>query len=256
LSSFAETEASAGQFDGLRARDLEERLGVPKILLFERVGSTLDVAHALAADGTPAGTLVLADAQTAGRGRMGRSWRSEPGAGLWMTLIERPRDVSALGVFAVRAGLALAPVLDRYAGASVHLKWPNDLYLGSRKVGGILVEARWRENVPEWVAIGIGINVRTPHGEARAVGLGDSVSRVDVLAHAVPALRAAAARTGTLDASELAAFSARDLAVGRRCREPAVGRVCGITASGALLVDVASTIVEVRAGSLILEEEM
>lgn len=256
MSSFAETAASAAQFDGLTSRDLERRLGLPKVVLFERVGSTLDVAHALAADGAPGGTLVLADEQTAGRGRMGRTWRSEPGAGLWMTLIERPRDAAALTVFAVRVGLLLAPALERYVDATVGLKWPNDLYLGFRKLGGILVEARWRENVPEWVAIGVGINVKPPQGEARGIGLGNDVSRIDVLSDAVPAIRAAAARTGLLDESEVEAFALRDIAAGRRCREPVVGRVRGINASAALLVDVASTIVEVRAGSLVLEEEM
>jgi BirA family biotin operon repressor/biotin-[acetyl-CoA-carboxylase] ligase len=256
LSSFAEAEASAARFDGLTARDLEHRLGLPRVVLFEQIGSTLDVAHALAADGAPAGTLVLADAQTAGRGRMGRPWRSDPGAGLWMTLIERPRDAAALSVFAVRVGLLLAPALERYVDATVGLKWPNDLYLGLRKLGGILVEARWRENVPEWVAIGVGINVKPPESEGRGIGLGDDVSRIDVLLDVVPAIRVAAARTGLLDESEVEAFALRDIAAGHRCREPVVGRVRGIDASAVLLVDVGSTIVEVRAGSLVLEEEM
>ena len=66
-----------------------------------------------AAEGAPAGTLVVADAQTAGRGRSGRTWTSERGAGVWLTLIERPRDVDALDVLSLRVGLALAPALDR-----------------------------------------------------------------------------------------------------------------------------------------------
>jgi BirA family biotin operon repressor/biotin-[acetyl-CoA-carboxylase] ligase len=256
LSSSADTRPSAERFDHFAAGDLAELLGVPKVELYERVGSTLDVAHALAADGAPAGTLVLADEQTAGRGRMGRRWWSEPGAGLWMTLIERPRDAAALGVFAVRVGLQLAPALESYVDAPVRLKWPNDLYLGSRKLGGILVEARWRENVPEWVAIGVGINLRNPVGEARGVGLGEDVSRIEVLSGVVPAIRAAAARTGLLTESEIQAFALRDVALNRRCREPVAGRVLGIDSSAALLVDVGSTIAEVRAGSLVLEEEL
>ena len=221
------------------------------------------MAHDLAARGADAGTVVVADAQTAGRGRMGRSWRSEPGAGLWLTLIERPRDPSALDVLSLRVGLALAPALDPFADAEVRLKWPNDLYVGERKLGGILIEARWREGEPEWVAIGVGINLRPPASEPRAVGLRDGTPRDDVLAAIVPRLRAAAALAGPLTAAERSAFAGRDLAVGRRCREPAAGVVQGIDASGALLVAIASgdaspggpRVVAVRAGSLILEEE-
>src|SRR4051812_42306663 len=113
-----------------------------KLIEYDEVGSTLDVAHELAANGAEAGTLIVANAQTAGRGRMGRTWRSEPGAGLWITLIERPGDASALEVLSLRVGLALAPALDAFTDATVQLKWPNDLYLRGRKLGGILIEAR------------------------------------------------------------------------------------------------------------------
>jgi BirA family biotin operon repressor/biotin-[acetyl-CoA-carboxylase] ligase len=251
----------AGRYDGYRADDLERSLDLGKVVVFEQIGSTLDVAHALAAAGAPAGTLVLADAQTEGRGRMGRSWRSEPGAGIWLTLIERPVSASSLDVLSLRIGLALAPALDAFAGASpaVRLKWPNDVYLKGGKVAGILVEARWREQAPEWVAIGVGINVRAPSAEPRAAGLGDGVSRVDVLTAAIRGIRAAAATTrATLDATELASFAERDMAAGRRCVEPIAGRVRGIDATGSLVVDPidGGAAVAVRAGSLVLEEEM
>jgi BirA family transcriptional regulator, biotin operon repressor / biotin---[acetyl-CoA-carboxylase] ligase len=229
---------------------------LPRVVAFAEVGSTLDIAHALAADDAPAGTLILANAQTSGRGRMGRSWRSEAGAGIWMTLIERPRDVAALEVLSLRIGLSLAPVLDAFTASAVQLKWPNDLYVGARKLGGILVEARWRDSAPEWVAVGVGINVRAPENEPRAVGLGTTVSRVEVLSRLVPAMRDAATRTGSLDRDELDAFAARDAVVGRRCREPIAGSIRGVDASGALLIDVGSEIVVIRAGSLVLEEEL
>jgi BirA family biotin operon repressor/biotin-[acetyl-CoA-carboxylase] ligase len=224
--------------------------------MFREVGSTLDEAHALAAAGAPAGTLVLADAQTAGRGRMGRTWASEPGAGLWLTVIERPRDAEALGVLSLRIGLALAPVLDPFADSRVRLKWPNDLYVGAKKLAGILAEARWRDGAPEWVAIGVGINVRAPVSEPAAAGLRVGVSRDEVLRQVVPAIRDAASRSGPLDTTELSAFASRDLARGRPCSEPVAGTVRGIDASGALLVDVVSggppTVV--HAGSLVLGE--
>src|SRR5262245_11512084 len=110
-----------------------------RLIEYDEVGSTLDVAHEMAADGAEAGTLIVAKAQTAGRGRMGRTWRSEPGAGIWLTLIERPADASALEVLSLRVGLAMAPVLDAFTDAPIQLKWPNDLYLRDRKLAGILI---------------------------------------------------------------------------------------------------------------------
>ena len=230
-----------------------------RLIQFNEVTSTLDVAHDLAAKGAEAGTLIVADAQTAGRGRMGRSWRSEKGAGAWLTLIERPRDASALEVLSLRVGLALAPALDAFASAPVQLKWPNDLYVNDRKLAGILIEARWREGIPEWVAIGIGINLRPPASEARAIGLREGTPRDDVVEAIMPGLRHAAALTGALTDAERATFAARDWARGRRCREPVRGTVQGIDASGALLVALASgasrDVTAVRAGSLVLEDE-
>jgi BirA family transcriptional regulator, biotin operon repressor / biotin---[acetyl-CoA-carboxylase] ligase len=223
------------------------------------VGSTLDVAHDLAAKSAVAGTLVVADAQTAGRGRQGRSWRSESGAGVWLTLIERPTDSEAIEVLSLRVGLALAPVLDRLAESPIRLKWPNDLYVGSRKLAGILIEARWRERRPDWVAIGVGINLRPPATEGRAVGLREGTTRDAVLDAVIPAIRGAARRQGPLTGAELTAFADRDLAAGHRCVEPTAGVVQGLDPTGALLVDVSSRgskqIIVVRAGSLVLEED-
>lgn len=259
MSSSAERTA-AGRYDGQRGDDLEARFALPKVVVFDRVSSTLDVAHELAAAGAPAGTLVLADAQSTGRGRQGRSWRSEPGAGIWLTTIERPVDARALDVLSLRVGLALAPALDAFADERVRLKWPNDLYTKGHKLGGILIEARWRDGVPEWIAIGVGINVRAPLGEARAIGMRAGVSRLDVLDAILPPLRAAADAAGPLTGDELAAFAARDVAAGRECTQPVEGRVRGIDASGQLLVDVASGdagagTVAVRAGSLVFQGE-
>jgi BirA family biotin operon repressor/biotin-[acetyl-CoA-carboxylase] ligase len=236
-----------------------------RVLKYEEVGSTLDVAHELAQEGAEAGTLIVADAQTAGRGRLGRSWRSESGAGIWLTLIERPRDASALDVLSLRVGLALAPALDAFSHERVELKWPNDLYVMRRKLAGILIEARWREGEPEWVAIGVGVNLRPPASEPKAIGLREGVSRDAVLEAIMPGLRAAASLTGPLTDYERTVFADRDFAAGRRCSEPVKGLVKGIDASGALLVDVSSdatnttpahvTTTAVRVGSLVLEEE-
>lgn len=245
---------AASRYDGQAADDLARSLGVPRVVLYEAVGSTLDVAHELAAQGAPAGTLVVADRQTAGRGRQGRRWLSGAGGGLWLTLIERTADAEALGVLSLRVGLALATALDAFAGEAVRLKWPNDLHLPGGKLAGILVEARWREQRAEWVAIGVGINVVAP-ASLPAAGLRGGTSRVDVLRAIVPAIRAAASRAGSLDAQELERWRRRDLAAGRACAEPLEGVVQGIGADGALLVRTVSGIEAARSGSLVFVEE-
>ena len=114
----------AAAYDGVSAPALAERLRVPALLLFDQVGSTLDVAHRFAPDARD-GTLVLADEQTAGRGRHGRRWASAAGAGIWLTLIERPTDARALDVLALRCGLYGAEAMDDLAGEAIGVKWPN-----------------------------------------------------------------------------------------------------------------------------------
>jgi BirA family transcriptional regulator, biotin operon repressor / biotin---[acetyl-CoA-carboxylase] ligase len=240
------------RYDGATAPALAERCGVPQVVVLPTTPSTMDEAHALAARGAAAGTIVLADAQTAGRGRAGRRWASEPGLGIWLSLIERPRDARALDVLSLRLGLFAARELDRFAGTRLRLKWPNDIYAGDRKLAGILVEARWRDGQPEWVTIGFGLNVSPPASVPEAAGLLAGTERLEVLAALVPALRLAAAATGFLTVDELEAFASRDLAVGRACTAPLAGTVDGITADGALRVMTAAGPSTARGGSLLL----
>jgi BirA family transcriptional regulator, biotin operon repressor / biotin---[acetyl-CoA-carboxylase] ligase len=196
---------------------------------------------------------VIANEQTAGRGRGGKSWQSSPGAGLWLTLIERPADTSGLGVLSLRVGLAAAEALDRFAPEPIRLKWPNDLYIDRSKLAGILVEARWREQSVEWIAIGLGVNVLPPENISGAAWLEPGTSRIDVLTELIPGLRAAASDIGPLDEGELDEFNARDLARGKACTEPARGWVAGINSAGELLVTIADSVASFRSGSLVLE---
>jgi BirA family transcriptional regulator, biotin operon repressor / biotin---[acetyl-CoA-carboxylase] ligase len=243
------------RYDGFTGAELASALALPAVDLHAEIGSTLDVAHALADQGAPAGTLVLAESQTAGRGRQGRAWSSEPGRGIWLTLVERPATAEAVEVLSLRLALAAARVLDRFATELIGLKWPNDLYVGAGKLAGILIEARWREGRLDWLAIGLGVNVRRPHGAVNAAWLRDGVSRTEVLARLVPALREATRVHGALDDAELGEYAGRDMARGRRCLQPAEGWVAGLDASGAVLIDTGTTIVRARAGSLVLMEE-
>lgn len=216
----------------------------------------MDTAHEFAADGAPAGTLVIAEEQTLGRGRAGRTWHSARGRGIWMTLIERPRDPGALDVLSLRVGLRLANVLERWTDGPVRLKWPNDLFVGDGKLAGVLIEARWRGDRPDWVAIGLGVNLVSPTeavGGTVASGLVDADPHA-VLAEMVPALRAAAFATGHLDVSELEAFARRDLATGRIVSAPGEGRVRGISETGELIIDSAGGVARHRAGSLMFAD--
>ena len=242
------------RFDGATREELEQTLDLPLVELLDTTTSTLDVAHRLASTGAPSGTLILANEQTAGRGREGKSWQSSAGAGLWLTLIERPKDTSGLGVLSLRVGLVAAEALDRFAAEPIRLKWPNDLYIDREKVAGILVEARWRQSVVEWVAIGLGVNVRVPDNIDSSAGLEPGTDRLDVLTELVPGLRAAARAQGPLRPEEMEEFNARDLARGKTCVQPALGRVAGISATGELLVALADSVTPYRSGSLVLEE--
>ena len=241
-------------WEGESGETLARVLDLPRVEVRRSVPSTMDIAHELAGAGAAAGTLVLADEQTAGRGRGGARWHSPAGSGIWMTLIERPNDARALDVLSIRLGLKAAPVLERHADAPIRLKWPNDVLAGTGKLGGILVESRWRESFVDWAAIGIGVNVERPPG-GEGASLRSGTRRLDVLAELVPALRAAARARGALTAAELEAWAARDHAAGRRCRLPVAGRVRGLAADGSLIVERDGATALARTGSLVLEEE-
>jgi BirA family biotin operon repressor/biotin-[acetyl-CoA-carboxylase] ligase len=250
-----ESDVIATSFDGIATPALRELLRVPAVHAFSRAGSTLDVAHRLAAAGAPHGALVIADAQTRGRGRGGKHWSSPPGTGLWLTLVARPATADSIRVLTVRLGLAVATVLDRFATHRVQLKWPNDLYVDGGKLGGLLVEARWRGAVPEWLAVGVGINVRAPVEMPGAAGLVPGTGRVAVLAAVVPAVIAALARLGpALADHEVDAYASRDMVAGRRAAAPASGVILGINAAAELRIATTAGEVAISSGSLVLSE--
>lgn len=224
-----------------------------------RVGSTQDEVHAWGEAGRPHGSALLALEQGAGRGSRGRAWASPPG-GLWMSVLLRPAGAAAAEVLSLRAGLAIAAVIETLPGVPpVRIKWPNDLMLGARKVGGILCEARWRGELPAWVAVGVGLNVSNPlpaELQGGATGLGEHTRppRLEPLARAVrDALLPIADLPEQLGAAELLAFERRDWLRGRRIVAPEEGRAIGLTPDGALRVEGRGGVVsELRAGSVAL----
>ncbi len=211
-------------------------LGLAEVRHLTVTSSTMDDAHAAGVRGASAGTLIVADVQVQGRGRSGRSWHSSDGAGLWMTLLERPADTDAPSVLALRVGLALAEALAPFVSSPIALKWPNDLYVAEGKLAGILIEARWRQAQVDWVAIGVGVNLRVPADVPTAASVHAGTTRHALLHAIIPRMRDAAAQCGTLTERELAAWYARDVAVGRRISAPVAGIVVGIAADGALVV--------------------
>lgn len=127
-----------------------------EVRAFQRVTSTMDVAHELAEEGKPEGTLVWSLRQTKGRGRLGRVWES-PEGGLYLSLIVRPeRPAADVPQLSLIAGLAVGETIRECALISPRVRWPNDVLVSGKKIAGVLTEAK--NGV---VVIGIGINVST-----------------------------------------------------------------------------------------------
>ena len=233
----------------------------PELLRFPVVASTMDLLHERAAHGAAAGTVVVAGEQREGRGSRGRPWRSPPG-GLWLSALYRPDSAAGVELLSLRAGLAVAGAIEASGGGlRVGIKWPNDLMLDDRKLGGILCEARWQGESLAWVVAGVGVNVTNPvpaEVAAGAVRLADHLPGAEpgtLEAGVIAALRALDASASRLDAGELAALRARDWLLGRKLHAPAAGRAEGIGEDGVLLVrGPTGALVGVRAGTVELAE--
>jgi len=151
--------------DRLIADDILSRLPecrwIRDVVVFQRTGSTNDVITSLARQGAPQGVAAFAEEQTAGRGRLGRRWQSDPRLGLWFSILLRPDMPLALWPrLTLWIAYAVARGIRRCAGVQIMLKWPNDLYASGRKLAGILVESSLGENA--FATAGIGLNVNHP----------------------------------------------------------------------------------------------
>jgi BirA family biotin operon repressor/biotin-[acetyl-CoA-carboxylase] ligase len=147
--------------------------------------STMNRAEELAEGDTPSGTVITAETQTAGRGRNGRNWVSNPG-GLFFTLLIRPRGtIRDYFLYTMAAHIAAAETLSSLCGTEARIRWPNDIYVGDRKIGGILSEFHGEGDFVKWAALGVGININnrmsTPESVSCLTLLGHPVSRKTVL---------------------------------------------------------------------------
>jgi BirA family biotin operon repressor/biotin-[acetyl-CoA-carboxylase] ligase len=231
---------------------------------YDEIGSTNDVAIAAAEAGAPEGLIVGANTQTTGRGRVGRSWASPPGAGLYVSVVLRPAG-PALQLLTIAAGVAIAEGVHAATGLDACVKWPNDLHVGSRKLAGILAEAGSSAGAVDHVVLGFGINILRaaypPDVSARATSieseLGRPVDRGLVLAECLTAL---SNRYGMLQhdgAHDVIAAWRRRAAtsMGRAVEWDIDGGSCqgraeDIDATGALLVRVGDRIVRVISGEV------
>jgi BirA family biotin operon repressor/biotin-[acetyl-CoA-carboxylase] ligase len=227
-------------------------------------GSTNDDARALAVEGAPEGTVVLAGGQTAGRGRLGRTWRS-PEGGVYASLVMRPEvETPEAIVLPLVVGLGVARGLDAFSLGTM-LKWPNDVLTSDgRKVAGVLLEGLsegWRVS---WIVAGIGVNVRGPVGDPDAAGVDELAGREVPLAEVAASVLDEVARAYASwktdgfaalrdEYQKRAWLAGREVTVSDAAgRVVAEGMVAGIDAQGRLLVSTGAGTVPVAAGDITL----
>ena len=246
---------------------------MPALHAFGECASTNDYARTLAVAGAPHGTTVVADHQSAGRGRQGRAWADRPGASLLLSMVLRTRpdtgpdaprdaDPAAASALPLLVGLAAARALRAAFALEIGIEWPNDLVVADRKLGGILCESALSAAGPDFVVAGVGINVAAlpadldPATRARATSVADLVgavasARATLAGHLVPALLGLHA-DAALAGPELEALRRIDSLAGRPVRfgTGREGIARGILPDGALAVEVDGGTTEVRSGSV------
>ncbi|KZE66221.1 biotin--acetyl-CoA-carboxylase ligase [Fictibacillus phosphorivorans] len=131
-----------------------------KITYKSSVKSTQEIAHSLAREGAPEGSIVLADEQTGGRGRLGRAWQSPAGTGVWMSLILKPNiPLQKAPQLTLLIAVAASKAIEKVAGLEAEIKWPNDILIKGKKTAGILTELQAEADSIHSVIVGIGMNV-------------------------------------------------------------------------------------------------
>jgi len=253
------------------AAALKHESFVRRIVVLHTTGSTNDDARRLAVEGAPEGTVVLAEHQTEGRGRLGRRWDSPERKGLYLSVLLRPTEPpGSIGRYPIAAAVAVCTACRAFAGADPVLKWPNDVLARGAKLAGVLSELRHGAAGADLV-LGIGVNVNQTGEDFEASLRGTATSLRGLLggatvnpeAVATELLRALGAAVALLRAGAWTEVAEQFLryaphATGRRVRLAAGGEgsTDGLDASGALRVATANGIVLVHASeSVALVEE-
>ena len=158
-----------------------------KIIVMDTVTSTMDEAFRLGNENCPEGTVVCAESQSKGRGRLGRVWASPKGRGLYFSFVLRPNlPLNQLAQLTLMSAVALAEAIEGISGLHPLIKWPNDILLENHKLAGILTELRAESDQVKFVVIGIGLNVNTsahqltPEASSLKVAAGNSFNRAEV----------------------------------------------------------------------------
>lgn len=169
-------------------RNLNTKFTGKKIHYFDYLASTMDLAMQLGMQGQPAGTLVLAESQTKGRGRLGRNWFSPKYKGIYLSLILRPKILpQGSPILTLMSAVSICEALKNTLGMETQIKWPNDVFIHNKKIAGILTEMNSEVDKVNFVVIGIGLNVNNDKKSliAQATSLkeqsGQRVSRIFIL---------------------------------------------------------------------------
>ena len=172
-------------------RGLSTELVGQHTIYYDSIGSTNDVAKQLATQGAVQGTLIIADEQTAGKGRRGRRWIAPQGSSLLFSLILHPALApSELPRLTMASALAAGRAIEETTGLAVHFKWPNDILLEGKKAGGILIEAGISGETVDYAVVGIGLNVNLDVAQIPEIAktatsvsmeLGQRTSRLELL---------------------------------------------------------------------------
>lgn len=158
-----------------------------KIISYQTCPSTMDVASKLAEDRAPEGTIVTADSQTEGRGRLGRKWQSPPEGGIYLSIILRPDiPLGEIPLITLLAAVAIVRAIRKSTHLEAMIKWPNDILINNKKIAGILTELKAETDKIKFVIVGLGVNVKTslkdlPEAAGSLEGLTDKkITRVEI----------------------------------------------------------------------------
>ncbi len=243
-----------------------------RIFYFDRLGSTQQAAGELAARGAAQGTVVIAEAQEAGRGRLGRTWYSPAGKNLYATVILRPNALalSQVASLSLAAGIAVAETLERFAPGEVALKWPNDIWLSRRKAGGLIAEAIVAPDQRlQYVLLGVGLNLNLAENDIpedlrwRATSVlaatGQRCDRVGVADELFARLETRYREHAKSGFAGLKPTYDRYCALkGKKVSvvaggQPRSGLVLGVDETGALLLEVGASVDRILAGDVSVE---